>query len=71
MICGIKRKYKKVIINAHHIFPFAIFKDRRFDINNGITLCEECHRVTYKNELKWIPLLSSINRVRNFKNRRT
>lgn len=29
-----------------HIKPFAIFEDLRFDINNGKTLCQECHRKT-------------------------
>ena len=29
---------------AHHILPYAIFKDLRFDVNNGITLCRKCHK---------------------------
>jgi len=34
-------KYKK--IHAHHIDGYAENPDLRIDINNGITLCQECH----------------------------
>lgn len=37
--CGIKHTY----ITAHHVKPFAFYPDLRFDISNGITLCEDCH----------------------------
>lgn len=30
-------------IQAHHIKPWAEYEDLRFDINNGITLCKDCH----------------------------
>ena len=30
--------------NAHHILSFARFPDKRFEVLNGITLCEECHK---------------------------
>lgn len=33
-------------INADHIKPFCLFPELRFDINNGRTLCESCHKKT-------------------------
>lgn len=35
---------------VHHIIPFSQNKNLRFDTNNGITLCKECHRKEHKNE---------------------
>ena len=30
-------------LQAHHIIPWRINKDLRFDLNNGLTLCRSCH----------------------------
>ena len=35
-------------LNAHHIQPWARCIQKRFDVNNGITLCEKCHRDIHK-----------------------
>ena len=31
-------------LNVHHILAFAKYQKQRFNINNGITLCVECHK---------------------------
>lgn len=37
-------------LNAHHIKPYAKYESLRTDINNGITLCVECHKKEHKKE---------------------
>lgn len=37
--CGIKN----IPIEAHHIKSFALFPEFRYDLNNGITYCVDCH----------------------------
>lgn len=33
-------------LHADHILSFAAYPERRFDLNNGRTLCVECHKKT-------------------------
>jgi hypothetical protein len=37
-------------LNADHIQPFSLFPELRLDINNGRTLCIDCHK-----EIGWSP----------------
>jgi hypothetical protein len=42
------------ILNAHHIYPFKdCYEDDEilYNIDNGITLCEECHREYHKRNI--------------------
>lgn len=44
--CGIKGTK----LNAHHVKCWAYFPKLRFSINNGITLCEQCHKRLHRKE---------------------
>jgi predicted restriction endonuclease len=39
--CGKKGGY----LTAHHLKSFLYYKELRFDINNGLTLCDNCHQL--------------------------
>lgn len=47
--CGLKHKSlcecckRPFYLHTHHIKPFATNPELRFDVNNGISLCNKCH----------------------------
>lgn len=65
-LCGAKNvDGQRVVLNAHHIIRFAEDEHKRFDSNNGITLCEKCHKKTYGKEESYANIFFSI--VRNIR----
>lgn len=53
-------------LNAHHIIRFADCIERRTDLNNGITLCEECHKSIKYKEGEWESLFNFILETQNY-----
>ena len=45
VICGSKKK-----LNAHHIDPVKTHPHLQLDLDNGITLCYECHMEAHEIE---------------------
>lgn len=39
---------KNLKLNAHHLYSWDLNEDKRFSLDNGVTLCEECHRNFHK-----------------------
>ena len=54
--CGSKKR-----LNAHHKLSYKIYNTLRFDVDNGITLCERCHSKFHgKYGLVHFPLIEDI-----------
>lgn len=45
--CGARNgNGKNIVLQADHIKPFALYPELRFAIDNGRTLCIDCHKTT-------------------------
>ena len=42
--CQECKKRGGIYLHAHHVKQFAFYPELRFDTNNGITLCRDCHK---------------------------
>lgn len=51
-VCQMCGGSKKLV--AHHIKEFAKYPLFRFDVNNGVTLCESCHKLLHKEAKKYV-----------------
>ena len=56
------RRCEKVggILNPHHIMHFALYKNQRFNVSNGITLCVKCHKHIHKIERYKVKILRGV-----------
>lgn len=45
--CKHKGKYKDNFMSVHHINNFSQFEKQRTDLQNGITLCKDCHKLIH------------------------
>jgi len=52
-------------LNAHHILPYRDYKDPEYSLNvdNGITLCKECHSKTTWREYEFVDRYQNIVNV--------
>ena len=55
-MCNIKGK--RVRLNVHHIMKWSSASPLRYDVDNGITLCNKCHKEVTGKESHYITYFS-------------
>lgn len=61
--CGARsRAGQCVTLHAHHLDSFALHEDKRFDVDNGVTLCDKCHDP--RNQGSFHNLYGTVNNTR-------
>lgn len=61
--CGFYPHKEHNYLNVHHIIPLSLDWEQRLVNNNLITLCIDCHKDTFGNEIKTIHLFQDIVRT--------
>jgi len=47
--CGARSSVgNQVYLEAHHIKSWIKYKELRYEVNNGVTLCKECHNLIHR-----------------------
>jgi len=62
--CQMPRCKSKKRLQAHHIQKWSSAAILRYDINNGITLCRECHNKVTGHEQQYETLFMNIVRCK-------
>ncbi len=63
--CQMPNCKKKKNLQVHHIKKWSSASTLRFEIDNGITLCYNCHKEVTNNENFYEPLFQQIVREKN------
>ena len=64
-ICKINNQYCRGKIKAHHILGWSAYPELRYNINNGITLCQAHHPRKRAEEKRLIPFFQGLVPVLN------
>ena len=59
-VCGASKE-----LEVHHIRPWSLFPDRRYDFSNLISLCDPCHFRFghWRNWKKWNPKINGFSEM--------